>query len=228
MKALLLFCALLALGSLSAADFTGKYRGTRVRSNGEEVEFKLNLKQEGSKLTGTVSGPAGELPIQDGKVEGETITFAVKFERQGNLVEVKSKARLEGQSLVGQTEFQRDGETTQAQWTVRKLPDGEFNGKWRSTFSRGDGSTSESIYVLKQQGEQITGTASFNGGPEVAIEDGKANGNEVVFVTRREREGRTIVTRLKGKLEGDKIIGQSESDWGGQTRSREWTAFRKE
>jgi hypothetical protein len=62
-----------------AADVTGKWSGQMSGPNGE-MSLTANFKQDGTKLTGTMDGPGGEpMQIQDGKVEGDKIVFAVAF-----------------------------------------------------------------------------------------------------------------------------------------------------
>ena len=39
-------------------------------------DVTMNLKADGSKLTGTVSGRQGDVEIQDGKIDGDKISFA--------------------------------------------------------------------------------------------------------------------------------------------------------
>jgi hypothetical protein len=65
--------------ALFAADVTGSWTGTVSGPNGD---FKLTFafKQDGTKLTGTVTGPQGApLDITDGKVEGNKIGFNVSL-----------------------------------------------------------------------------------------------------------------------------------------------------
>jgi hypothetical protein len=62
-----------------AADVTGKWSGQMSGPNGE-MSLTATFKQSGTKLTGTMDGPGGEpMQIQDGKVEGDKIVFAVAF-----------------------------------------------------------------------------------------------------------------------------------------------------
>ena len=72
--------ALIALLSLSiaafAADVSGTWTGQAPGRGGVIVTQTYTFKVEGSKLTGTVAGPAGELPINDGKVAGDKISFS--------------------------------------------------------------------------------------------------------------------------------------------------------
>jgi len=63
-----------------AADVTGKWSAQMNGPDGGAMTMTFNFKQDGTKLTGTADGPGGEpMTIQDGKVDGEKITFAISF-----------------------------------------------------------------------------------------------------------------------------------------------------
>jgi hypothetical protein len=68
--------AALALASvLAAADISGKWSG-EVPARGATATATFVFKVDGDKLTGTMTGPQGEVPLQDGKVSGDQISFS--------------------------------------------------------------------------------------------------------------------------------------------------------
>ena len=85
LKRMFLVCvAMLAFITTAGAwegDVTGKWS---AQMNGPDggggMTITFHFKQDGSKLTGTIDGPGGEpMAIQEGKVDGEKIVFAVSF-----------------------------------------------------------------------------------------------------------------------------------------------------
>jgi hypothetical protein len=58
----------------TAADIAGKWSG-QVPARGEAVAATFTFKVEGDKLTGTMTGPQGEVALQEGKVSGDRISF---------------------------------------------------------------------------------------------------------------------------------------------------------
>lgn len=74
-------CLLLA-GACLAADVDGKWTGTFMTPNGDQP-VSFTFKAEGDKLTGTTTGPAGEIQISDGKLEGNNLSFSVTFDFGG-------------------------------------------------------------------------------------------------------------------------------------------------
>lgn len=83
MKVLVRVLMTLALvaGFAMAADVTGKWTGAMGGPDGGGgMTITFNFKQDGGALTGTVEGPGGEpLQIQNGKVDGDKISFTVSF-----------------------------------------------------------------------------------------------------------------------------------------------------
>lgn len=62
----------------AASDATGKWKVVSKDSEGREMKSTLDLKQDGTKLTGQIIMESGdEAPISDGTVDGSTITFKI-------------------------------------------------------------------------------------------------------------------------------------------------------
>ena len=84
MKLLLsIFTTLVCAAVMFAADVTGKWTGTVETPNGTR-DVTMNLKADGSNLTGTVSGRNGDTEIKDGKINGDDISFTVIRNFNGN------------------------------------------------------------------------------------------------------------------------------------------------
>jgi hypothetical protein len=81
-----------------AADVTGKWMG-QVEGRRGPQELTFNLTQSGNSLTGTVTTPAGEQPIMDGKVEGDNISFVVTIEARGNTFKQEYKGTISGNEI---------------------------------------------------------------------------------------------------------------------------------
>lgn len=85
MKSWIAVCAALlvmfaAKPLIAATDLTGTWVGDLSTPDGSTFPLKFNLKQDGSKFTGTVQSPDGEpLSIDDGKIDGDKITFTVTY-----------------------------------------------------------------------------------------------------------------------------------------------------
>ena len=88
-----------------AADVSGKWTYEMTTPNGDKREGSLNLKAEGDKLTGTVSGMRGETPISDGKISGDDISFNVVRSRNGQEFKMQYKGKVVGDELKLTVQF---------------------------------------------------------------------------------------------------------------------------
>jgi hypothetical protein len=109
-----LCAALLALafttGTAMAADVTGKWTTTMAGRGGGGGDFTItyNFKQDGAKLTGTVETPMGDpLPITEGKVEGDKLSFTITFEGGPNgAMKITNEGTIAGEEIKLTTKFE--------------------------------------------------------------------------------------------------------------------------
>lgn len=114
----LLLALLFSAVTLLAGDITGKWSGTMT--TGEEPHpALLDLKQEGTTVTGTAGPDDGErYPIRDGKVEDKRVTFKVDAGEHG-LIGVT--LTLDGDDhLSGEAMADHDGEHRTAKLDLRR------------------------------------------------------------------------------------------------------------
>jgi hypothetical protein len=104
---------------------------------------------------------------------------------------------------------------------------GDPNGNWGWKFTTQGGQEIELSLTLKADGEKLTGTLNLPTGDNVDIKDGKFKADEVSFTTTFERQGVTVTSKYKGKVEGDTIKGKIERERGGETVTRDWEATRE-
>lgn len=122
MRTLLTLCVVLFLGAglVCAAGIDGKWVSEQKLAppgGGEErtIVTTFLFKAEGDKLTGTVTTPGmggGEprsIEIQEGKIEGNNISFFTVIETQRGTFKTKYTATLEGDVLKGKREREGGG-----------------------------------------------------------------------------------------------------------------------
>ncbi|MGA2740321.1 MAG: hypothetical protein ABSG65_23135 [Bryobacteraceae bacterium] len=116
-----LFC-LMALFALtaSAADISGNWKGTAETANGT-VERTFVFKVDGHKLTGeTTSNMFGKSTIEDGKVDGDDVSFSVTVNIQGTEGKVNYKGKVAGDTIKFEIEVQAIGQTLEM--TAKRVP----------------------------------------------------------------------------------------------------------
>jgi len=119
MKRLLALVCLSAL-SLFAADISGNWKATAEGPNGP-MERTFAFKQEGTKLTGkTVSSFTGESVIQNGKVEGDSVTFTIDVRFGDNEMKLNYKGKISGDTIKFTVENPQGGGMN-IEWNAKKV-----------------------------------------------------------------------------------------------------------
>ena len=109
---------LLSLAAL-AADVTGKWTAQVPGRGGQTREATFNFKVDGSTLTGTVSGRNGDMPIADGKVDGDNISFTQTFEFNGNSMKFTYAGKVSGDEIKF-TRTREGGEGQAQEFTAKR------------------------------------------------------------------------------------------------------------
>jgi hypothetical protein len=96
---LVLLSSMLAIAAFAADAVTGKWAADVPGRGGNTQKVTMDLKADGDKLTGTISNPQGDTAITDGKVSGDTVTFTVTREMQGNTVKMNYTGKVAGDEI---------------------------------------------------------------------------------------------------------------------------------
>ncbi len=232
MKRFLLICAALAFAAFTTkttmgAENTaaGAWRWTLTGQTGETV---LTLKQDGEKLAGNYTNQFGPAEITDGLIKDGAISFKVKREFNGQPFIVKYSGKLSGDTITGNCEFEVNEQSRALKWEAKRdaTKAADASGSWNTALILGDGNRIEGALKLKQEGDKLTGTTVRNEN-ETQIQDGKITGDQLSFTVIRERDGRKVTAKYKGKISGDTLKGKVESDWSGDWQTLEWEGARK-
>jgi hypothetical protein len=104
-----------------AVDINGKWKGPIEGPNGR-VERTFTFRVDGTKLTGETESPRlGKSAIEDGKVEGDDISFNIKASFQGSEVKRTYKGKIIGDTIRLRVEIGGDGGLP-VEITLRKVP----------------------------------------------------------------------------------------------------------
>lgn len=71
---------------------------------------KLTLKSNGDVLEGTMVGPQGEVALEDGKIDGDNLTWKITAAQMGMTIEFT--ATVDGDKLTGEAELGSFGKAT--------------------------------------------------------------------------------------------------------------------
>lgn len=104
---------------MAATNVTGTWVGDLNTQDGSTFPLKFNLKQDGSKFTGTVQSPEGEpMAIDDGKIEGDKITFTVTF----NGMVIHHEGTIDGDQIKVSSKTDND-QVPPMQFTLKRSTD---------------------------------------------------------------------------------------------------------
>ena len=78
LSTILLCCVAICFAAVKSLD--GEWTGT-LKTDDAQYPLLYHFKVDGEKLTGTVRGPHGDLPLMDGEVHGAEFSFMVNLEK---------------------------------------------------------------------------------------------------------------------------------------------------
>jgi hypothetical protein len=114
-----LVCAFLLMAvAVFAADVTGKWTGDVPGRGGEATPSTFTFKADGEKLTGSMTGPQGDVAIQDGKISGDNLSFTTTLEFGGNSIKLLYKGVVSGQTIKMTRE--REGSGQPREFTIKR------------------------------------------------------------------------------------------------------------
>lgn len=234
MKAIVRLMAVAALfwlvPSLRAADVSGTWKGT-FEFNGTSIPVTLNLKVADTAVTGTVEGlPTSPTDIHEGKVDGQSITFWVNSDYEGQTYKLVYKGKVSADSIDFEfgTEDGSWGTTMTAKRdmaaaaaTPAPAPV-DVSGSWSGAFDF-NGTSVPVTFKLKSSGATVTGTIEGMGGAPVDIHDGKIDGQTLTFTVNVDYQGQTYALNYKGKIQPAEIdfdFGTADGSWGATVNAK--------
>lgn len=223
----LLIAAATSAGSLAAtaSNVAGTWNWTTEGRDGEVRKSSLTLKQEGTKITGAVKGRRGETAIQDGKIDGNKLSFKTVRENQDRTFTANFKGTVDGNTIKGSFALTFGDREFEREW-VAKRKSVDPTGTWAWTMLRDNGETWEADLKLKRDGEAIVGAFSQEDSDfTLEIRHGKMSGATLTFDTVFEGNGQSMTIKNTAVIAGKMMKGKSsgESPEGGEF-SNEWEA----
>jgi len=112
-------CGLGLLISLAmAADISGKWIGDMPGRGGDTAPTTFTFKVDGEKLTGRMTGAQGDMPLQEGKVAGNQISFSTTFDAGGNTIKILYKGTVSDDQIKMTRE--REGAGQAREFTIKR------------------------------------------------------------------------------------------------------------
>jgi hypothetical protein len=217
-----LFAFLAVLPSAHATDVTGTWKGA-FDFQGTSVPLTFHLAVAQNVVTGTVEGmPTTPAEIHDGKVDGDSVSFWVNSDYEGQTY----KYVFKGKVSEGQIDFSfgTDDGSWSATLTVKnsELPVAavkptapDATGNWKGAFDF-QGTSVPLTFHLTATAGALAGTVEGLPTTPAEIQDGKVDGDTVTFSVTTDYQGTPVKLVYKGKVSADGIkfdFGTEDGSW---------------
>lgn len=235
---LIVMCAFCALAVPALAQAAGEWDASMETPGGSAVPYKLTLKAEGEKLTGTIKSQRGEYPIS-GTFKGKEIKLFYTLNYNDSALPVAILGTLEGDAIKATTDInngsfqgawtaKRAGSATASAMSVAAKPaaasqtGSPANGAWDITMNTPQGAQNFRAEFMVE-GETLKGQLKRSNAPQGLPVTGTAKGKEVSLSYNVKFQEMDLKITMTGNVEGDAIKGIV--DFGGMAQD-EWTAKR--
>lgn len=104
-----------------AAEAAGKWTWKTMFQQNEVVQT-LELKRDGEKLTGTITGRNNQkIEIKDGTFKNDEVAFTVVRTREGQEFKTVYKGKVDGDTIKGKSTSTRDGQERSRDWNATRV-----------------------------------------------------------------------------------------------------------
>jgi hypothetical protein len=204
-------------------DPTGIWTWVR-ELEGQEAQSVLSLSYKDGKLSGTYKRQGQVVPIANGTLEHNEISFEADGKWNDQKVHGKFTGKLAANEMNGTIEIVVEGGSLPLPWKARRGVDADdLVGTWKLKFATPNGRTAEPELKLSNAGSGLKGTYQSARFGQHEVKEIKLNGLDLSWHVEFERDGQTIKANYKGKLKGRTLKGSLSLDAGGNSSSLEFT-----
>jgi hypothetical protein len=170
MKTIITVLLLLVVSIASNAQtLDGSWKGKFSGPNGD-MDLVFTFKVNADTLNGDVTSEMGSLPIENGKINGNELSFDVNVNGQV----ISHTGVLDGDTVKLSMPF-----GDQVMKLSRVKEESKINGKWIGNISSPQGEM-ELTFTFKVDGDKLTGSDTSPMG-ETELSNGVVNGNDFSF-----------------------------------------------
>jgi hypothetical protein len=216
--------ALLAmLPTANAADASGTWKGA-FDFQGSSLPLAFHFAVANGAVTGTMEGlPTTPAEIHEGKQDGNTVTFWINTDYQGQTYKLVFKGAISAAGDQIAFTFATEDGSWSAQMTAARsaetapaLAAPDISGIWKGSFDFQGTSMPLSIHLTSSSGV-VTGTVEGLPTTPAEIHEGKLDGDTVTFWLSTDYQGQTYKLVYKGKISAGQIaftFGTEDGSWG--------------
>lgn len=209
-RAVLALCALVVAVPAAAQDASGRWDVVVTTSSGQN-QAVLVLRKDGETLAGTAARPQGEPITVTGTQKGAEVVLSFTVPTQEGPLAVTMRGKQDGESMKGTVTLGAEGhgDWTAARTAAASAPSGtsapDLSGTWALQVVTDAGTRTPTV-VLKQDGEQLSGTYKSQLGE--APVTGKIKEKDFSFQVTLTFDGTPITIVYTGALDESGIKGR--------------------
>ena len=208
------------------ADPSGTWRWElELDDNVIKNVLKLDADKDG-KLTGTLEAMEQTLKVEDGKVDGDKVSFTVTVQMEQK-VKVSFNGKQAGDALKGDISAKTDDGNHDFVWDAKRSVDAaDVVGAWDLKIETSDGNTLKPTVTISQSGDALAGSYEHEG-KKLEAKELKVKDNHLTFEIDTELQGSQLHVEFRGRPYGSKLKGTLEYSINGDSGELDFTGMRK-
>jgi hypothetical protein len=188
-------------------------------------ELKLETDKDG-KLTGTLSANDKNLKVEEGKIDGQEVSFLINVKLDRDIA-VRFQGKQDGDSLKGQFVAKSDEGSREFSWDAkRSVEASDAVGAWELRIETPDG-VLKPVLTLTRTGDTLKGSYASPDGKTIEAKELVLKDNHVLFQIDSEYQGSKLHVEFKGRPYGAKLKGTLEYSLNGDSGELDFSGTRK-
>jgi hypothetical protein len=104
-----------------SGKLAGKWDVDVTTDDGQTLKSSVKIEVDGDKIKGVAQTPDGkEVKLEDGKIEGEEVSFKINVDFEGTALVAKFKGKVTGDKIKGQVDYDLSGQTGTLDFNAKK------------------------------------------------------------------------------------------------------------
>jgi hypothetical protein len=195
--------------------------------NDTPAEFSLKLDWDGKELTGKYTAFDHTTDIEEGKFVDNKVSFISRREFNGNKFTVRFEGEAKPADIVGKIGLDLGDGPREFDWHAKRVVDAEdVLGTWKLRLETPQGAIEPQLTITKD-GDKLQGHYVSPFGEREAKELSLKEGELSWKIASNEGDDFDFEIVYHGKPRGNKIAGNTDYDFGGNTGTMEFTGERK-
>lgn len=200
------FLMLVSMQVFSEANPEGRWEGDSPQG---PVAFTISKAGDGTLSGEFEAGPLGVVPLDEVALDGDTLTWSVEIDMQGQIIALSYSGAINGDAVDGTIDAGDYGQFPIPMRRAGAQPvaaEGGLLGEWDLKYEIQGNAVTAKLMLAKSQGDAYAGTWDSQFGKS-DLKDVKVNGNSATFSRSVSAQGQEMDVSYTAMAEGDAISG---------------------